>query len=155
MLAADFQSILAALLLLERLPNGRYPNRNPAQAAWLLPMVEAVRQTVITIATDREIDVVTTNSDGSPARRAFLLSRLGPGSVETILDPGIDVVTQRLAGARTWSHGTVARQAASNRSGLGASSGLFLYLNLPGRRLVKFWLRELNQKPIQTLYGWV
>ena len=30
MLAADFQSILAALLLLERLPNGRYPNRNPA-----------------------------------------------------------------------------------------------------------------------------
>ena len=81
----------------------RYPNRNPAQAAWLLPMVEAVRQTVITIATDREIDVVTTNSDGSPARRAFLLSRLGPGSVETILDPGIDVVTQRLAGARTWS----------------------------------------------------
>ena len=86
--AADFQSILAALLLLERLPNGRYPNRNPAQAAWLLPMVEAVRQTVITIATDREIDVVTTNSDGSPARRAFLLSRLGPGSVETILDPG-------------------------------------------------------------------
>ena len=97
MLAADFQSILAALLLLERLPNGRYPNRNPAQAAWLLPMVEAVRQTVITIATDREIDVVTTNSDGSPARRAFLLSRLGPGSVETILDPGIDVVTQRPA----------------------------------------------------------
>ena len=86
MLAADFQSILAALLLLERLPNGRYPNRNPAQGAWLLPMVEAVRQTVITIATDREIDVVTTNSDGSPARRAFLLSRL--------------------AGARTWSHGT-------------------------------------------------
>ena len=45
--------------------------------------------------------VVTTNSDGSPARRAFLLSRLGPGSVETILDPGIDVVTQRLAGPET------------------------------------------------------
>ena len=97
MVAADFQSILAALELLERLPNGRYPNRNPAQAAWLLPMTEAIRQTIITIAAEREIDVVATNSDGSPERRGFLLSRLGPGAVETILDPGIDVVTQRLA----------------------------------------------------------
>ena len=98
MVAADFQSILAALLLLERQPDGRYPQRNPAQAPWLLPMVEAVRQTVITIAVDRDIDVVTTNSDGSPERRGFLLSRLGPGVGETIIDPGIDVVTQRLAG---------------------------------------------------------
>ena len=97
MVAADFQSILVALTLLERRANGRYPNRNPAQAAWLLPMTEAIRQTIITIAAEREIDVVATNSDGSPTRRGFLLSRLGPGAVETILDPGIDVVTQRLA----------------------------------------------------------
>ena len=97
MVAADFQAILAALTLLERLPNGRYPNRNPAQAAWLLPLTEAIRQTVITIATEREIGVVATNSDGSPERRAFLLSRLGPGAVETIIDPGISVVTDRLA----------------------------------------------------------
>ena len=93
MVAADFQSILVALTLLERLPNGRYPNRNPAQAAWLLPMTEAIRQTVITIAVDREIDVVATNSDGSPERRGFLLSRLGPGAVERVIDPGINVVT--------------------------------------------------------------
>ena len=98
MVAADFQSILAALLLLERLPNGRYPNRNPAQAGWLLPMAEAIRQTIITIATDREIEVVANNSDGSPPRRAFLLSRLGPGAVERVIDPGISVVTERLAG---------------------------------------------------------
>ena len=97
MVAADFQAILAALLLLERLPNGRYPNRNPAQAAWLLPMAEAIRQTIITIAEEREIDVVTTNSDGSAARRGFLLSRLGPGAVERVIDPGINVVTDRLA----------------------------------------------------------
>lgn len=97
MVAADFQSLLAALVLLERMPNGRYPNRNPAQAAWLLPMAEAIRQTVITIATAREIDVVATNSDGSPERRAFLLSRLGPGATETILDPGFDIITQRLS----------------------------------------------------------
>ena len=97
MLAADFQALLAAQLLLERQPDGRYPNRNPAQAAWLLPMAEAIRQTVITIATAREIDVVATNSDGSPERRAFLLSRLGPGATETILDPGFDIITQRLS----------------------------------------------------------
>ena len=97
MVAADFQSILAALLLLERLPNGRYPNRNPAQASWLLPMAEAIRQTIITIAVDREIDVVATNSDGSPERRALLLGRLGPGATETVIDPGISAVTERLS----------------------------------------------------------
>ena len=80
MVAADFQAILAALTLLERLPNGRYPNRIDAQASWLLPLVEAMRQTVISIAVDRGIDVVATNSDGSPERRAFLLGRLGQRS---------------------------------------------------------------------------
>ena len=97
MVAADFQAILAALTLLERLPNGRYPNRIEAQAAWLLPMAEAIRQTVITVAVDREIDLVATNSDGSPERRAFLLSRLGPGATERIIDPGISIVTDRLS----------------------------------------------------------
>ena len=84
-------------MLLERLPNGRYPNRIEAQAAWLLPMAEAIRQTIITIAVDREIDVVATNSDGSPERRAFLLSRLGPGATERVIDPGISIVTDRLS----------------------------------------------------------
>ena len=95
--AADFQALLAALLLLERLPDGRYPARLDSQAAWLLPMTEAIRQTVITFAQERGIDVVATNSDGSPDRRAYLLSRLGVGASERILDPGIDVVTQRLS----------------------------------------------------------
>ena len=66
MVAADFQALLVALLLLERDPEtGRYPARLDSQAAWLLPMVEAIRQTVITFAQEREIDVVATNSDGS------------------------------------------------------------------------------------------
>ena len=97
MVAADFQTIYAALLLLERGADGRYPERNPALASWALPMAEAVRQTVITIATDREIDVVATSSDGAPARRNFLLSRLGPGATETILDPGRAVVEANLS----------------------------------------------------------
>ena len=98
MVAADFQSILAALTLLERLPNGRYPERLESQAAWLLPLVESVRQTVITFAEERGIDVVATNSDGSQVRRAYLLSRLGAGARELVVDPGLDVVTARLSG---------------------------------------------------------
>ena len=56
-----------------------------------------IRQTIITIAIDRDIDVVATNSDGSPERRGFLLSRLGPGVTERVIDPGISVVTDRLS----------------------------------------------------------
>ena len=98
MVAADFQALLAALLLLERDPEtGRYPRRLDSQAAWLLPLTEAIRQTVITFARQADIDVVATNSDGSPERRALMLSRLGPGSAERILDPGFDVITERLS----------------------------------------------------------
>ena len=98
MVAADFQALLVALTLLERDPEtGRYPPRRESQASWLLPLVEAIRQTVITLAGEREIDLVVTNSDGDAERRAFLLSRLGTGATERILDPGIDVVHRRLS----------------------------------------------------------
>ena len=97
MVAADFQALLAALLLLERLPDGRYPRRLDSQAPWLLPLTEAIRQTIITFARDMDIDVVTTNSDGADSRRSLLLSRLGPSAVERVIDPGFDVVTQRLS----------------------------------------------------------
>ena len=53
--------------------------------------------TVVRAAQERGVDVVTTNSDGSPERRALLLSRLGPGATERVIDPGIDVVTRRLS----------------------------------------------------------
>ena len=95
--AADFQSILAALTLLERQPDGRYPPRRESQASWLLPLTEYLRMAVIGAAQERGVDVVATNSDGSPERRALLLSRLGPGATERIIDPGLDVVTERLS----------------------------------------------------------
>ena len=93
MIAADFQAIVAALLLLERGPDGRYPVRPP----WILPIAEYLRLAAIGTALGRDIDVVATNSDGSPSRRAFLLDRLGPGSSETVIDPGEDVVRARLS----------------------------------------------------------
>ena len=98
--AADFQSIVAALLLQERLPNGKYPPRPD----WILPLAEYVRLAVIQVATARGLNVVATNSDGGPARRASLLDRLkdqrlpdSPNAVERIIDPGFDVVRARLA----------------------------------------------------------
>lgn len=97
LVVADFQALYAALLLLERDGSGRYPERNPAHAAYALPLAEYVRQATITGATERDIDVVVTNSDGNPERRAFLLSRLGPGATERVIDPGIDVVRERLS----------------------------------------------------------
>ena len=98
-IAADFQSIYAALALVERDPSGRYPLRD----ARLLPIVEYVRRAIITgaVGEGRGIDVIATNSDGDPKRRAFLVSSLGPGAVEKVVDPGIEVVSARLADPET------------------------------------------------------
>ena len=91
---ADFQSVVVALLGLERRADGTYPIRPP----WILGLAEAVRQSIIDLATAREINnIVLTNSDGSPERRHVLLERLGPGSSERVIDPGRDVVEARLA----------------------------------------------------------
>ena len=95
--AADFQTILAALTLLERGPDGRFPPRRESQASWLLPLTEYIRMAVIGAAQERGVEVVSTNSDGSPERRALLLSRLGPGATEIVVDPGIQIVSERLS----------------------------------------------------------
>ena len=90
---ADFQSIVVALLGLERLPNGKYPIR----PAFILPLAEYVRLAIVTGAQAREIFTIITNSDGDPVRRAALLQRLGDGAIERVIDPGFDVVRARLA----------------------------------------------------------
>ena len=95
---ADFQSILAALLLLVRDSNGRYPPRLETQG-YALPIAEYVRRAIMTVAAESEIEVIVTNSDGDPTRRNFLLAQLGPGAIERVIDPGIDVVKTRLADA--------------------------------------------------------
>ena len=95
---ADFQSIYAALLLLVRDSNGRYPPRLETQG-YALAIAEYVRRAIITAATENQIEVVVTNSDGNPTRRNFLLGQMGSGSIERVIDPGIDVVKSRLADA--------------------------------------------------------
>ena len=93
----DFQSLYAALSGDRRGDDGRYPLRDDD----LLPTVEYLRRAAITAAVLRQIDVIATNSDGDPARRAFLLGQLGDGASERIVDPGRDVVAARLADAET------------------------------------------------------
>ena len=97
-MVVDFQALLVALTLLERLPNGRYPERRESQASWLLPMVEYTRQAILTGAATMGIDTILTNSIGDAGRRATLLARLGPGATETVIDPGFDIITERLTG---------------------------------------------------------
>ena len=93
---ADFQSILAALLLLVRDDSGRFPPRLETQG-YALPIAEYVRRSIMSVALENELEVVVTNSDGDPTRRNFLLAQLGPGAIERVIDPGIDVVKTRLA----------------------------------------------------------
>ena len=107
--AADFQSLVTALLLLERGADGRYPIR----PGWVLPLAEYVRRSVITGAVNRDISVICTNSDGASERRKFLLAQLGPGATERIVDPGIDVVRARLADAATGELSPECEQAAN------------------------------------------
>ena len=94
---ADFQAVYAALTGDLRGPDGRYPLRDER----LLPLTEYVRRAIITGATARDIDVIATNSDGDPARRAFLLEQLGSGAKERIVDPGRTVVSARLSDPQT------------------------------------------------------
>ena len=95
-IAIDFQSVYAALLLLVRDSNGRYPQRL-ATHSHALAITEYLRRAAITVALENDVSVVVTNSDGSPARRNFLLGQMGAGAVERVIDPGIEVVRERLA----------------------------------------------------------
>ncbi len=97
-IVVDFQSIYAAITQAQRGPDGRYPERDEAD---LLPIVENIRQHTMIVAVERGINVVATNSDGSPERRGYLLGLLGPVAAERVIDPGRDVVTARLASLTT------------------------------------------------------
>ena len=92
----EFQQIYAGLLGIERLPNGRYPARRP-QDAYALPLAEYGRQALVSGAIAQELEIVLTNSDGNADRRQFLLGRLGPFATERVIDPGLNVVQERLS----------------------------------------------------------
>ena len=92
----EFQEIYALLLGVDRLDSGRYPPRLESDA-FAMPLTEYLRRTAISAATARDITPIVSNSDGDPERRRALLGFMGPGSRETVIDPGIEVVTERLS----------------------------------------------------------
>ena len=96
---SDFQSVYASLTGDVRDESGNFPVRDEE----LLPLIERERQRIIRDAVEAEIGVVATNSDGAQSRRTYLLGLLGPGAVEEIVDPGLDVVTARLSDPATGS----------------------------------------------------
>ena len=83
---ADFNELLTTLLGILRLPNGRYPERVDGDD-YAKALAELLRHTIIREAREQELTVITTNSDGSPTRRAYLLGLLGPGAEERIIEP--------------------------------------------------------------------
>ena len=92
----DLQALLAALLALQRGVNGRYPPRDGKTDA-VLPLVNDIRRSAVFAARADEVDVLYTNSNGDPERRAALLALLGTGATELVIDPGQAIVTARLS----------------------------------------------------------
>ena len=84
----------SALLLLERGPDGRYSGKGRSLAT---TQPSTCGGPLSRGARSREIGIIATNSDGDPARRALLLSELGAGATERVIDPGEDIVRARLA----------------------------------------------------------
>ena len=102
-MAADFTSLFNAVRLVERGPDGTFPERTVADDVYL-PIAEAMRREVIRQSQRRGLDVIVTNSDGDIGRRRELAALLGNDEleeVEEIIDPGRRTVEARLADRRT------------------------------------------------------
>ena len=105
-IAADFQSLYAALLLVSRNEDGRFPERAD-DAAYILGMVEYIRSTIARRALADDMPVVATISERPDgARYRALAALLGGAAREETIDPGVDEIVRRL-GER---NGTVSSQ---------------------------------------------
>ena len=94
---AEIQPLYAALLGIERQPDGRYPERLERDVH-ALRLAEYLRRAAITASVARGIRVITSNSDSDMDRRAFLLRELGPGATERIVTVSYDVAISNLQG---------------------------------------------------------
>ena len=94
---AEIQPLYAALLGIERQPDGRYPERRESDAH-ALRLAEYLRRVAITASVARGIRVITSNSDSDLDRRQFLLGELGPGARERIVNVSYDIAVSNLQG---------------------------------------------------------
>ena len=94
-IAADFQSLYAALLLVNRGDDGRFPERAD-DAAYILGMVEYIRSTIARRALADDMPVVATISERSDGTRyKALAALLGGAAREETIDPGVDEIVGR------------------------------------------------------------
>ena len=97
-IAADFQSLYAALRLLVRQEDGRYPDRQESDA-YILGMAEYLRSTIARRALADDMPVVATISERpTGARYRALQTLLGGAAREEVVDPGVDEIVRRLGG---------------------------------------------------------
>ena len=94
----DFTRLYAALALVERGADGKYPVREDGDP--LLPLVEAVKTFATREAARRELAGHVTTSDSSPGE-VERLRALGASGATVTLDPGEEVVRARLADAES------------------------------------------------------
>ena len=95
----EWQELYRAVTGTRRGPDGKYPERTEADHS-LYPLVTYLRTTAIRQAVARDLPLIVTNSDGHPGRRRRLLELMGGSldATERIIDPGRQVVEERLAG---------------------------------------------------------
>ncbi len=118
--AADFQSILAALLLLERLPDGRYPERLDDQA-YAIAMVESLRTSLVRFAIEDDRPVIATISEKPGSTRyTSLLALFGGQARQETVDPGIRVIVERLTLPGATEPSRQCADAADRYYGLGS-----------------------------------
>ena len=107
-IAADFQSLYAALRLISRGEDGRYPQREENDA-YILGMVEYLRSTIARRALADDMPVVATISERSDgARYQALAALLGGAAREETVDPGVDEIVRRL---RRPANGTISSRS--------------------------------------------
>ena len=93
---ADFTSTFVSIRGVRRDPaTGKYPVRRGPEGQFL-PLTEQLRRDTIRRARAHGFDLVVTNANGSDAFRRRLLALMGPGAKEVIVDPGREVVEERL-----------------------------------------------------------
>ena len=97
-IAADFQTLYAALRLLSRGEDGRYPQREENDA-YILGMTEYLRSTIARRALADDMPVVVTISERAEGSRyQALAALLGGAAREETIDPGVDEIVRRLGG---------------------------------------------------------
>ena len=94
----DFTRLYSALALVERGPDGRYPERHDGDP--LLPLVAAIKAYAIREAARRELSGHVTTSSGAPGELARL-RELGARGAAVTIDPGRATIEARLSDAET------------------------------------------------------